>query len=119
MGDKERMGQVLTNIISNAIKYSPQGGKIIVTLKNKKDQALVSVEDKGIGIPKEKQSKIFERFFRAQDKGEYQGLGIGLYISAEILKRHCGNLYVESTEGKGSKFTFTLPLKETNATANN
>jgi two-component system, chemotaxis family, CheB/CheR fusion protein len=111
--DRNRISQVLVNIISNAIKYSPDGDTVIVRLSKKAGEVTVSVEDFGMGIPKTDQTRIYERFFRAKGKkeGKVPGLGLGLYISAEIVKQHGGKLWVDSTEGKGSTFYFTLPLR--------
>ncbi len=110
--DRERIGQVLTNLISNAIKYSPREGKIIVKLWAKTTNIGVCVKDYGIGISKEKQAKIFERFYRASGPKEntFPGLGLGLYISSEIIKRAHGKIWVDSAKGKGSAFCFTLPV---------
>ncbi|CAN5158572.1 hypothetical protein BH09PAT2_BH09PAT2_07250 [soil metagenome] len=110
--DRERINQVLINLISNAIKYSPDDDKILVNLTKSVDEITVSIQDFGMGIPKEEQSRIYERFFRAKGKkeGKIPGLGLGLFISAEIVKQHGGKLWVDSTEGKGSTFYFTLPV---------
>ena len=112
-GDKDRIGQVLTNLLTNAIKYSPQADTIIVRLTSTQESAVVSVQDFGIGIEQEHIHAIFERFYRVTDPDEktYPGLGIGLYISYEIIKRHGGTLSVESEKGHGSVFSFTLPHK--------
>lgn len=111
--DKGRIEQVLSNFISNAIKYSPEASEIIVDAKILHDQYLeVSVTDFGIGIPEEKISKIFSRFYRVEDKSFHSsGLGLGLYISDEIIKRHNGVVYVKSEPSKGSTFSFLIPLK--------
>lgn len=111
--DKARINQVLVNLISNAIKYSPNADKVIVTQNQDTDKVTVSVQDFGMGIPKAEQDKIYERFFRAKGKkeGNIPGLGLGLYISTEIVKQHGGKLWVDSKEGKGSTFYFTLPIK--------
>jgi len=111
--DKARIHQVLVNLISNAIKYSPNADKIIVSQKPDADKVTVSIQDFGMGIPKEEQKRIYERFFRAKGKkeGEIPGLGLGLFISNEIVKQHRGELWVKSKEGKGSTFYFTLPIK--------
>jgi len=110
-GDRDRVGQVITNLLSNAIRYSPHNKKIIVTtLGNKKDVTL-RVQDFGIGIQQEKKDKVFERFFRAGNSEDtFAGLGLGLFISSEIIKRHGGRMWVDSVEGKGSKFYFVIPL---------
>ena len=112
-GDKERIGQVMTNLLNNAVKYSPYANKVVVHLQSEEDVAAVSIQDFGIGIDKEQLSKIFERFYRVSDPEEktYPGLGIGLYLSNEIIKRHGGNLTVASEKGKGSIFRFTLPYQ--------
>ncbi|MDO8657130.1 MAG: ATP-binding protein [Candidatus Levybacteria bacterium] len=111
-GDKERINQVLINFLTNAIKYSPNTDKIIVKIAQEKNNAVVGVQDFGIGIPKKYREKIFERFYRITDdeKITFPGLGMGLYISSEIIKRHKGKIWVESTEGKGSTFYFSLPF---------
>lgn len=109
--DKYRINQVLTNLISNAIKYSPNASKIIIKSRATNDIVTISVQDFGIGIPKSQQTKIFERFYRVNDnkRESFPGLGIGLYISSEIVKRHKGRMWVESEDGKGSIFYLTLP----------
>jgi len=112
-GDKTRIGQVITNLINNAVKYSP--GQQVVRIEGVCDsmQVKVSVSDCGIGIPKDKQQRIFDRFYRVDTlpKGQFQGLGLGLFIASEIIKRHRGYMGVESEEGQGSTFWFTIPLK--------
>ena len=112
-GDKDRIGQALTNLLTNAIKYSPQADTIIVRVTAAQDAAVVSVQDFGIGIEKEHTNHLFDRFYRVNDPEEktYPGLGIGLYIANEIIKRHDGTLSVESEKGQGSVFSFTLPYK--------
>ncbi len=113
-GDQSRIEQVLVNLITNAIKYSPNADKVIVRLATDKKNAIVSVQDFGFGITKKDQEKVFERFYRTGDKKEMNvaGFGLGLYIAAEIVKGHYGKIWVESTKGKGSTFYFTLPLKK-------
>jgi len=111
-GDRYRIYQVLVNLISNAIKYSPSGKKIYVKSKKDNQYAVVSVQDFGIGISKEQQSKIFDRLYQVTDSHAktFPGLGLGLYISKEIIERHNGKIWVKSTKGKGSTFYFSLPL---------
>lgn len=107
----ERLGQVLTNLISNAIKYSPNGGDITIgCLKNKKG-ITVSIQDKGIGIPKKMQVKVFDRFSRVQQTllQDFPGMGLGLCITADIMHQHGGTIKVESNASKGSTFFFTIP----------
>ncbi len=113
-GDRDRIGQVLTNLLSNAIKYSPGSKDIIVSTTLTKRFVYVHVKDFGIGISKQKQVKVFERFFRVEGVKEdtYPGLGLGLYISSEIIKRHNGTTSVKSVLRKGSTFSFKLPLKK-------
>ena len=111
-GDKVRIGQVLTNFLTNAIKYSPAAKEVIIDTQKEGDSLMVCVTDFGIGIPKEKISMVFDRFFRVEDtSSEFSGLGLGLYISAEIIKRHNGKIGVNSEQGKGSTFWFKIPLK--------
>lgn len=111
-GDKERLGQVISNLVNNAVKYSPQADEVLVTVEKQDNQVLISVKDKGIGIDPESYDKIFDRFFRVNTKrGHFQGLGIGLFISKEIVHRHNGKIWVESIPEKGSTFTFSLPLE--------
>jgi len=113
-GDKERLGQVYVNLLTNAIKYSPRADKVLVRLFRDRDaqQAIVSVQDFGIGIDKTHHEKIFERFYQVTDPEEktYPGLGIGLYISSEIVARHHGRMWVESSKMKGSTFYVALPI---------
>jgi len=111
-GDRDRIGQVLINLLNNAIKYSPQADTVLVHVSQDHNQAHMSVQDFGIGIAKEHQHKIFERFYQVTDPEEntYPGLGIGLYISCQIVKRHGGQLWVESEKGEGATFHVTLPL---------
>lgn len=112
-GDRERIGQVLVNLLGNAIKYSKNGGRIEIALVETQDGAAVTVRDYGIGIGAEHLGRIFERFYRVSDAKTktYPGLGIGLYISSEIVKRHGGTISVASEPGKGSAFSFTLPYR--------
>ena len=111
-GDKDRIGQVLTNLLTNAIKYSPHADTIIVRLRPAQDAAVVSVQDFGIGIDATHHQRIFERFYQVSDPEErtFPGLGMGLYISHEIVQRHQGRMWVESKKGEGSTFSVTLPL---------
>jgi PAS domain S-box-containing protein len=111
-GDRDRLGQVLTNLISNAIKYSPQADTVDIHIAATRDTVTMRVQDYGIGIPKDHQAKIFDRFYRVHDTHDktFPGLGIGLYITYEIVKRHGGEITVVSEEGKGSTFCVSLPL---------
>lgn len=111
--DKDRITQVLNNLLTNAIKYSPQKKKVNVELFVEAECAVVSVEDFGIGMDEDELTKIFERFYRVSgdDEETFPGFGIGLFIVKDILERHHGKITVESKKEKGSKFSFYLPLK--------
>jgi len=113
VGDKDRLEQVFTNLLSNAIKYAPDAPLIEMEVSASAETVTISVRDQGMGIPKEQREKIFERFYRAFDPSQraVPGLGMGLYIVAEIVKQHGGTITVDSTVGKGSTFTVTLPWK--------
>jgi two-component system CheB/CheR fusion protein len=110
-GDHDRLGQVLTNFVTNAIKYSPQADKIIVKSAIDRDNVTLCVQDFGVGLSQDDQEKVFERFYRVggSDQNTYPGLGLGLYISSEIIKRHKGQVWVESKKNQGSTFWFSLP----------
>ena len=112
--DKKRIEQVITNLISNAIKYSPKGGQVVITCKNLETEVQVSVADEGMGISEESQKNLFNRFYRVPHKNlnAYPGMGLGLYISAGIVRRHGGKIWVESVPEKGSVFNFTLPFNK-------
>ncbi len=113
--DRDRTEQVLVNLFSNAIKYSPRSDTVLVRVTEESDVVKIDVEDRGIGIPKNKIRQIFDRFYRVDSKeGEFTGLGLGLYISAEIISRENGQMWVESEEKIGSTFYFTLPTKRNN-----
>ena len=113
MVDEDKFDQILTNLISNAIKYSPRGGDVIVTGSAVDDGTVeIKVIDQGIGIPEDKLDKIFERFERVdnRDTREAGGTGIGLYLVKHLVEAHGGRIWVESEVGKGSTFTFQLPV---------
>ncbi|HLX92650.1 MAG TPA: HAMP domain-containing sensor histidine kinase, partial [Puia sp.] len=117
-GDPDRLGQVISNLLNNSIKFSPVDTQIEVKIsKHETNEVAVKICDHGIGIEKSEQIKIFERFYRAEDKHQqtYPGFGLGLYIVSEILKSHHGRIWVESEKGKGSTFTFTLPVENKKA----
>jgi len=108
--DRNRLEQVIINLISNAIKYSPDANKVIVSIEKVDEGIKVSVKDFGIGIPKDKLPLIFDRFYRVDEASQrYAGLGLGLYISAEIIRQHGGHIDIKSTMGKGSSFWFIIP----------
>jgi PAS domain S-box-containing protein len=111
-GDRFRLEQVMHNMLTNAIKYSPDGGKVIVNGRIEHGNIVVSVQDFGIGIAEKDLSRLFERYYRADNiTMRFEGLGLGLFISSEIIKRHQGNFWIESEVGKGSTFFFRLPLR--------
>jgi len=112
--DKDRISQVITNLITNAIKYSPHSDKIIVSTKLENKEVTVCVQDFGIGIPEDKADRVFEQFYRVSGNKQhtFPGLGLGLYISSEIVKREGGRMWVNSVEGKGSTFCFALPAND-------
>ena len=109
--DTDKMTQVIDNILNNAIKYSPDGGKITVTMKTTDDQMILSISDQGLGIPKQDLPRIFDRFYRVERaRSRAQGgTGLGLAIAKEIIKQHKGFIWAKSEYGKGSTFTIVLP----------
>jgi len=112
--DRERISQVLTNLLSNAVKYSPQGGNVVISTGSTPDAVTVTVADSGIGIPEQAQAHIFDRFYRVHSAQTqtYPGLGLGLYISSEIVRRHGGKIGVASREGAGATFRFSIPCSK-------
>jgi signal transduction histidine kinase/CHASE3 domain sensor protein len=112
MGDRDRLEQVLGNLLENSVKYSPDGSEIVVTVEDKGDHFVTSVADRGIGIPSDEIAQVFERFHRGRQVSStnYGGLGLGLYITKQIVERHGGMIWVESREALGTTFSFTLPV---------
>jgi len=110
LADKERVEQVLMNLLHNAIKFTPPQGTINVSARAEGDIVLVAVSDTGVGIPADDLPRIFERFFKADKARVGGGTGLGLAISKHLVEAHGGKIWAESTEGKGSTFTFTLPI---------
>ncbi|HVS32446.1 MAG TPA: ATP-binding protein [Thermoanaerobaculia bacterium] len=110
-GDRDRLEQVLGNLLENAVKYSPDGSEVFVSVEDKGDHITTSVCDRGIGIPADELNQVFERFHRGRkvSSTNYGGLGLGLYITRQIIERHSGSIWVESKEGFGTTFYFTLP----------
>jgi two-component system sensor histidine kinase VicK len=110
--DRDKISSVVSNLLSNAVKYSPKGKNIYVNCELTNNMARVSVRDEGMGIKPEDALKLFERYYRveASDTQHISGFGIGLYLSAEIIERHDGKIWVESEIGKGSTFYFSLPV---------
>lgn len=111
--DRTRLSQVIGNVLDNAVKYSPQGGQITVKLEEHENDYLVSIIDQGIGINAEYLDHIFERFYRVHHKAsrQYSGIGLGLYVTKEIVEKHGGRIWVTTNQGLGSTFFFTLPRK--------
>jgi PAS domain S-box-containing protein len=115
-GDASRLEQVMINLLNNAVKYSPEASQVHIYLSVVSNYVKVSITDYGVGIKQEEQKKIFGRFYRAgQSPGNFQGVGIGLYISNKIIQEHRGSLWVESSEGVGSVFNFTVPVNRPTA----
>lgn len=113
LADRQRLGQVFANLLTNAIKYSPEGGEITVSLSREAGEARVAVRDRGVGISPEALPRLFDRFYRvAATAGGASGLGLGLYIARRIVEAHGGRLTVVSTLGAGSTFTVALPLAD-------
>lgn len=110
MGDSEKLIQVILNIVDNAIKYSKEDKRVEISLKKIKDDAVLEVKDRGIGIDPSEIDKIFHRFYRARNTKAYKGTGLGLAISKEIIKAHNGSIEVESEIAKGTRVTITLPV---------
>ncbi|SDO51494.1 ATP-binding protein [Alkalicoccus daliensis] len=111
--DRERLQQVLTNLVSNAVKFSPEGGEITLHLRNEGEDIVVAIEDEGLGIPEASISTLFNKFQRIDqgDRKNIGGTGLGLAICREIIERHGGRIWVESVEEKGSTFSFRLPMQ--------
>lgn len=118
-GDESHITQVVTNLLSNAIKYSPDHKQVSVHLSVVSDFIKMAITDHGVGISRDEQHKIFERFYRVRETQQrFPGMGIGLYVCSEIIKNHGGTLWVESELGKGSTFSITLPLQEAKGAEN-
>jgi len=111
-GDRDRLEQVIGNLLENAVKYSPDGSEINVDVHERDGQVITSVCDRGIGIPPDEISQVSERFHRGRQVSStnYGGLGLGLYITRQIVERHGGTIWVESKEGSGTTFSFSLPV---------
>ena len=118
-GDRDRLEQVLGNLLENAVKYSPDGSEVFVNVDDKGDHVVTSVCDRGIGIPTDELNQVFERFHRGRQVSStnYGGLGLGLYITKQIIERHGGSIWVESKEGSGTTFYFALPAGAVEAAA--
>ena len=118
-GDEMRLEQVVINFITNAIKYAPGTNQVNVTINIKDGSLYLAVKDFGIGISKEQQAKIFDKFYRVEEhSNRFNGLGIGLYICSEIISRHGGKIGVNSVPDEGSEFYFIIPITEETASNN-
>lgn len=106
--DRVRILQVLSNLVGNALKFTPTDGKVVISLIKRETEIQITVTDSGTGIPAENLDKIFERFHQVRRLGDFS-LGLGLYIAKEIIAAHGGKIWAESEIGIGSKFSFTLP----------
>jgi PAS domain S-box-containing protein len=113
-GDREHISQVIINLLSNAIKYSPKADRVIVSVSALENKAIFTVRDFGFGIPAGETTCLFEKFYRVKDEhvNRLPGIGLGLYLSAEIIRQHGGEIWVESVLNEGSIFSFSLPLKK-------
>lgn len=114
VADKDRIAQVVTNLLTNAIKYSPSAKQVDIAVKGDQNEVTVSVQDYGIGISEDDQQRVFNRFYRVEGKNEqtFSGFGIGLFIAAEIIKRHKGKIWLHSERGQGTIFFFKLPVSK-------
>jgi signal transduction histidine kinase len=111
LADEHAIDQVIVNLVNNAVKYAPNSLEVVLGIEKQGDFIKVSVSDKGPGIPQEKIPHLFDRYYQGEASGfQNSGLGIGLYISAEIIKRHSGTIGVDSELGIGSTFWFTVPI---------
>lgn len=117
-GDGPRLEQVMLNLMNNATKFTPDGGKITVRAQKDEQSIVVEVEDDGIGIAKDKQDMLFKPYSRLNaDRQRHPGLGLGLALSKQVIELHSGKIWVESDAGMGSKFFFSLPLRPTTPAA--
>ncbi|MEJ7748367.1 MAG: ATP-binding protein [Candidatus Limnocylindrales bacterium] len=121
-GDSARLGQVVINLVHNAVKFSPDGGPVTIRAAVRDSDVVTSVEDRGVGIPRAAQTRIFERFYKV-DRSRLRavsggGTGLGLAIARHVVEQHGGRIWVESGEGRGSTFSFALPIPATRSTPN-
>jgi signal transduction histidine kinase len=114
-GDADKLTQVVSNLLSNAIKYAPKGGDVLIVSAPDGDDVRISITDHGLGLPPEALDSIFERYARHQskDRESITGTGLGLPVVRQIVEMHGGRVWAESEEGKGSTFTFTVPINRT------
>jgi len=113
LADQRRLEQIVVNLVTNAIKFSGENGKIEIKLRRKGNKLIVAVKDDGPGVSEEEQERIFQPYYRIEaDRQRFPGLGLGLALSKQLVERHGGSMWIESTAGKGSIFTFSLPIGE-------
>ncbi len=112
LADRDRIGRVIASLFANAVRFSPEGGDVETSVARQGEEAVVRVHDHGLGIPADRRARIFERYYRAHagTSRDYGGLGVGLGVSRDIVARHGGRIWFESEEGRGSTFSFSLPL---------
>ena len=117
LGDRDRIGRVLTSLVENAVRFSPSGGDVEASVEERDGEVTVAVRDHGVGIPADRQAQVFERFYRAHagTAEDYGGLGVGLDLAREIVQRHGGRIWFESSAGAGSTFHFSLPAAREDA----
>ena len=108
-GDRYRLIQVVTNFLSNGIKYSNNKTQVVIRLREENGLVTVAVKDEGLGIPAKQLPYVFDRFFRAEKTRNMEGIGLGLYLCSKIINAHDGKIWAESEEGKGSVFYFSIP----------
>jgi signal transduction histidine kinase len=115
--DRLRFKQIVVNLLSNAVKFTPEGGCVRIRARLAHEDVLVSVEDTGVGIPKEAHAAIFDKFYQIGEttKGVREGTGLGLAITKRLVEQHGGRIELESEPGKGSRFTFSVPLQRDKA----
>jgi signal transduction histidine kinase len=112
--DPEKIEMILTNLVDNAMKFSPQGGTITIKGESSENEVLISVADEGIGVPLRDRDGIFDRFYRVEDDStkSTRGTGLGLYICKTLIEAHRGQIWIEGEPGRGSRFTFSLPMED-------
>jgi signal transduction histidine kinase len=110
LADNDRLERIVSNLLSNAIKYSDPGSLVLLRVHTQDDEIVVSVTDHGRGIPAEDVPHLFQRFYRAKSERRAEGIGLGLYITKALVEAHGGRIWVESEVGRGSMFSFTLPM---------
>ena len=108
--DYDRLERIILNLLSNALKYSPDGSPVTIRAHRQENTIVIAIADQGSGIPPEEQAHIFDRFYRVKAERKAEGIGLGLYITRLLVEAHGGRIWVESQPGQGSVFSFTLPI---------